>query len=982
MSETILIVDDEKEIADLVELYLRNENYHIEKAVDSETALDILEKKKIGLALLDVMLPDMDGFTLCKKIREKHLFPIIMLTAKNTDIDKINAIKDESWKYGIEVELEDADSIKDKSDLLTNGTVKVYLKTTPNGVSYIVRELEYKRKTYKISIKRNPVPYGAKNGGRAQTNHPIYTNKIKMIEDLLQQYPDLVVTIDLRRSYTTYDKKPSGHKPIELNSSESIITQKDIDNLGVQQDDGKIVDIGFYDKKTGVIQSGAKSADAVLGRAPEGDYWQNQLFLVIKQNHAENGTTAERRVAIPLIRSKFNKNIANFVAKCFKIIADTNHTAEVDWQKKRDTAIQMLHFFIGQRLSYKEGDQELPNIVYTVSDRNTAFGDVVRLNQKNYNLHNLDDVKEFTKALQSCEIMPRWDTFNVKFKNLAQGSFPGLYEHFSTSNEDFHIAIDGVDSGLVITKQMFDNDTLCQWTVKNGFLSTNWFVKTETNFTMHNLTISSQTEAEVKEDLKQPAEPVKEAEPAAEEKAEEEQVMTEEELKKWMEENGAVEVEDEDVDDEEFDSYEQSTPSEDYIYLRNVTNLNEALKLVSKRYRNLSRILRKASEKIGVTNINVVVLRQQGPKKIINGVERQKKGTATRNADGSWTITIYSNAKIKTLAHELVHVFTLGAIEKNTQYTKAAKVFYSYCKEVFTKEELKQYGFSNFKEFVAEFFTNQELIDILRSKGPIDEKVADTIYDMADIKPQNLWQSTVALISKLWHKYILRAYNTSYRQIYNVMQALLKDSYEYKGADTFNDESVSLYDIMSGVVKDIKEKLTKKGYTHRNPISRKNVHFENATSAQDLREAVDGIMPMWFEHDNVSPIGASIDKVKFSVADVERRLAEDADFAEWWRYSLEESDIAIVREIAKTRHPYKEGDKSAAYEKDVVESKTIVVDGKKITKRFKVKRTFYKVKLENWEAITPIIDEYMSDTRIDVRRKVEERKADEEMDQR
>jgi hypothetical protein len=74
-----------------------------------------------------------------------------------------------------------------------------------------------------------------------------------MIEDLLQQHPDLVVTIDLRRSYTTYDKKPSGHKPIELNSKESIITQKDIDNLGVQQDDGKIVDIGFYDKKTGVI---------------------------------------------------------------------------------------------------------------------------------------------------------------------------------------------------------------------------------------------------------------------------------------------------------------------------------------------------------------------------------------------------------------------------------------------------------------------------------------------------------------------------------------------------------------------------------------------------------------------------------------------------------------------------------------------------------------------------------------------------------
>ena len=579
--------------------------------------------------------------------------------------------------------------------------------------------------------------------------------------------------------------------------------------------------------------------------------------------------------------------------------------------------------------------------------------------------------------------MPRWDTFNVKFKNLAQSSFPGLYEHFSTSNEDFHIAIDGVDSGLVITKQMFDNDTLCQWTVKNGFLSTNWFVKTETNFTMHNLTISSQTEAEVKEDLKQPAEPVKEAEtPVKEKSAEEEQTMTEEELKKWMEENGAVEVGDDEIEDEEYDSYDQYTPSEDYIQLRHVTNLNDALKLISKRYKNLSRILRKVSEKIGVTNINFVVLRQQGPKKIINGVERQKKGSATRNTDGSWTITIYSNAKIKTLAHELVHVFTLGAIDKNTQYTKAAKIFYSYCKEVFTKDELKQYGFTNFKEFVAEFFTNQELINVLLSKGPIDENVAKTIYEIADIKPRNFWQSTVAFISKIWHKYVLRDYNTSYRQIYNVMEALLKDSYEYRGADTFNDESITLSDIMKGVVKDIKEKLTKKGYTHKNPISRKNVHFENATSAQDLREAVDGIMPMWFEHDNVSPIGASIDKVKFSVSDVERRLAEDADFAEWWRYSLEESDIAIVREIAKTRHPYKEGDKSAAYEKDVVESKTIVVDGKKIIKRFKVKRTFYKVKLENWEAITPIIDEYMSDTRIDVRRKVEERKADEEMEQR
>jgi len=69
MSETILIVDDEKEIADLVELYLKNENYPIRKAYDAQTALSIIETESISLALLDIMVPDMDGFTLCQKIR-------------------------------------------------------------------------------------------------------------------------------------------------------------------------------------------------------------------------------------------------------------------------------------------------------------------------------------------------------------------------------------------------------------------------------------------------------------------------------------------------------------------------------------------------------------------------------------------------------------------------------------------------------------------------------------------------------------------------------------------------------------------------------------------------------------------------------------------------------------------------------------------------------------------------------------------------
>ena len=92
MNEKILIVDDEKEIADLVEVYLQNEGFAVFKFYCASDALACVAQEDISLAILDVMLPDMDGFTLCKKIRETHLFPILMLTAKVEDIDKITGL--------------------------------------------------------------------------------------------------------------------------------------------------------------------------------------------------------------------------------------------------------------------------------------------------------------------------------------------------------------------------------------------------------------------------------------------------------------------------------------------------------------------------------------------------------------------------------------------------------------------------------------------------------------------------------------------------------------------------------------------------------------------------------------------------------------------------------------------------------------------------------------------------------------------------
>ncbi|MBD7910335.1 response regulator transcription factor [Clostridium cibarium] len=88
--EKILIVDDEKEIRDLVEIYLKSEGYETIKCGDGEEALQILScEKDIDLVVLDIMMPKLNGIETCLKIREEREMPIIMLSAKSEDVDKI-----------------------------------------------------------------------------------------------------------------------------------------------------------------------------------------------------------------------------------------------------------------------------------------------------------------------------------------------------------------------------------------------------------------------------------------------------------------------------------------------------------------------------------------------------------------------------------------------------------------------------------------------------------------------------------------------------------------------------------------------------------------------------------------------------------------------------------------------------------------------------------------------------------------------------
>lgn len=88
----ILVVDDEREIADVVELYLKNDQYNVYTFYTGQDALNCINSTKIDLAILDIMLPDIDGFQILKQIREKHKFPVIMLTAKTEYMDKITGL--------------------------------------------------------------------------------------------------------------------------------------------------------------------------------------------------------------------------------------------------------------------------------------------------------------------------------------------------------------------------------------------------------------------------------------------------------------------------------------------------------------------------------------------------------------------------------------------------------------------------------------------------------------------------------------------------------------------------------------------------------------------------------------------------------------------------------------------------------------------------------------------------------------------------
>ncbi len=188
MAETrILVVDDEKEIADLIEIYLVSDGYKVLKADNAEEGLEILGKEDVHLVLLDIMMPGMNGLEMCKKIRETNNIPIIMLSAKSTDLDKILGLGTGADDYvtrpfnPLELTARVKSQLRRYTQLNPNSSVH---ESGKNEIS--IRELTINKDNHKVTvdgeeIKLTPIEFDilyllASNPGRVFSTDEIFEN--------------------------------------------------------------------------------------------------------------------------------------------------------------------------------------------------------------------------------------------------------------------------------------------------------------------------------------------------------------------------------------------------------------------------------------------------------------------------------------------------------------------------------------------------------------------------------------------------------------------------------------------------------------------------------------------------------------------------------------------------------------------------------------------------------------------------------------
>lgn len=158
LKPTILVVDDEKEIRELIEIYLKNEGYNVITAEDGLRALDIAKKDTIHLIVLDIMLPNIDGIQVCKSIREYLDVPIIMLSAKREDNDKILGIITGADDY-IAKPFNPLELV-----VRVKAQLRRYLRTAilPKNDEVIVDDLVINSNTHKVTIGDKEIKFTGK----------------------------------------------------------------------------------------------------------------------------------------------------------------------------------------------------------------------------------------------------------------------------------------------------------------------------------------------------------------------------------------------------------------------------------------------------------------------------------------------------------------------------------------------------------------------------------------------------------------------------------------------------------------------------------------------------------------------------------------------------------------------------------------------------------------------------------------------------
>ncbi len=154
----ILVVEDDKEIRDGIEIFLKSQGYHVYKAADGVEGLEVIGRETIHLAIVDIMMPRMDGVTMTIKLREHHEFPVIMLSAKSEETDKVIGLNIGADDYVTKpfTPLELMARVNSQLRRYTR-FMGMAQKKEEEGRNYIIGGLELNEDTIEFSVDGNPV---------------------------------------------------------------------------------------------------------------------------------------------------------------------------------------------------------------------------------------------------------------------------------------------------------------------------------------------------------------------------------------------------------------------------------------------------------------------------------------------------------------------------------------------------------------------------------------------------------------------------------------------------------------------------------------------------------------------------------------------------------------------------------------------------------------------------------------------------------